>query len=50
MLRHLKMNSYASRIEDAVFSTIQEKTYRTRDIGGSNSTREVTKAVIDKLA
>merc|ERR1712130_903779 len=49
MLRHLKMNSFASRIEEAVFDTIKENQVRTRDIGGSNTTREVTKAVIDKL-
>merc|ERR1712137_455521 len=49
MLRHIKMNSFATRIEEAVFDTIKEKQVRTRDIGGSNTTREVTKAVIDKL-
>merc|ERR1712063_84312 len=49
MLRHMKMNSFATRIEEAVFDTIKEKQVRTRDIGGSNTTREVTKAVIDKL-
>merc|ERR1711904_521558 len=43
MLRHLKLNTYANRIEDAVFGTIKDEKIRTRDIGGSSSTREFTK-------
>lgn len=49
MLRHMKLNSYAARIEQAVFSTIMENKVRTKDIGGHNTTREFTKAVIDHL-
>lgn len=50
MLRHLKLNTYANRIEDAVASTIKDGKVRTRDIGGTNSTRDFTKAVIDRLS
>jgi len=50
MLRHLKLNSHATKIETAVFDTITDNKVRTPDIGGTNSTREFTKAVIDKLS
>ena len=50
MLRHIKLNSYANKIENAVFDTITEKSVRTKDIGGTSTTREFTKAVIDRLS
>jgi len=50
MLRHIKLNSYANKIEKAVFDTITEKSVRTVDIGGTSTTREFTKAVIDRLS
>lgn len=49
MLRHMKLETYASQIENAVFSVIQEKQVRTVDIGGDSTTRQFTKAVIDRL-
>merc|ERR1712063_13994 len=53
MLRHLDMNEYANRIESAVYNTIADTSNdrkRTRDLGGESTTREFTKAVIDRLA
>jgi isocitrate dehydrogenase (NAD+) len=36
-------------IQQALLSTIAEGKYRTRDLGGSATTTDFTKAVIDKL-
>jgi len=50
MLRHLDLNEHATRIENAVYETVREKQVRTQDIGGTSTTRQFTKAVIDNLA
>jgi isocitrate dehydrogenase (NAD+) len=49
MLRHLNLNEYANRIEDATLGTIAEGKYLTRDLGGSSGTTEFTKAIIGNL-
>ncbi|VAI58042.1 unnamed protein product [Triticum turgidum subsp. durum] len=49
MLRHLQFPSFADRLESAVKSVIAEGKYRTRDLGGTSTTQEVTDAVIAKL-
>eukprot|EP00955_Chlamydomonas_euryale_P100286 365273-Chlamydomonas_euryale.AAC.8 len=49
MLRHLGMGDKAEMIQNAVLSTIAEGKYRTGDLGGSSTTSDFTKAVIDKL-
>lgn len=48
MLRHLGMNDHAKRIESAVYDTIA-KGPRTRDLGGSASRSEFTKAIISRV-
>jgi isocitrate dehydrogenase (NAD+) len=48
MLRHLELFEHAKRIEDAAFDTIA-KGPRTKDLGGTASRTEFTKAIIDKL-
>lgn len=50
LLRHLGLDSSADRISQAVYSVIKEGKSTTADIGGSASTKEFTKAVIEKLA
>lgn len=50
MLDHLGLTRHAERISNAVHEVIAEGQTTTRDIGGSASTTEFTKAVIGKLA
>ena len=49
MLRHLQFPSFADRLESAVKRVIAEGKYRTKDLGGTSTTQEVTDAVIAKL-
>ena len=49
MLRHLQFPSFADRLETAVKCVVAEGTYRTKDLGGSSTTQEVTDAVIASL-
>ncbi|KAM0011216.1 putative isocitrate dehydrogenase (NAD(+)) [Helianthus debilis subsp. tardiflorus] len=49
MLRHLELPEYADRLESAVKRVIKEGKYRTKDLGGSSTTQEVTDAVISAL-
>lgn len=49
MLRHLQFPSFADRLETAVKRVILEGTYRTKDLGGTSTTQEVTDAVIANL-
>ncbi|XP_076887770.1 isocitrate dehydrogenase [NAD] regulatory subunit 1, mitochondrial-like [Bidens hawaiensis] len=49
MLRHLELPDYADRLETAVKHVIEEGKYRTKDLGGSSTTQEVTDAVISAL-
>lgn len=50
MLRHLKQNAAAARIDGAVQRVYQEAKYLTRDAGGNTSTEEFTRAVIGAMA
>lgn len=49
MLRHIGEIQAANRIEKAVFSVYQEGKVRTRDVGGSATTKEFASTVIEKL-
>jgi isocitrate dehydrogenase (NAD+) len=49
MLRHLNLNEYANRIEDATLGTIAEGKYLTMDLGGKSGTTEFTQAIIGNL-
>ncbi|XP_059646977.1 isocitrate dehydrogenase [NAD] catalytic subunit 5, mitochondrial-like [Cornus florida] len=49
MLRHLGLHEKADQIHDAIINTIAEGKYRTRDLGGTSSTTEFTRAVCDNL-
>lgn len=49
MLQHLGLRDQAVAIQTAVLGTIAEGKYRTGDLGGTASTSDFTKAIIDKL-
>ena len=50
MLDHLGMTEGGRELEAAVAAVLAEGKVRTPDIGGRNSTEEVTEAVLEKLA
>jgi isocitrate dehydrogenase (NAD+) len=49
MLRHLSLPHFATMVENGVFKTLSESKVRTPDIGGTNSTGEFTRAVIENI-
>jgi isocitrate dehydrogenase (NAD+) len=49
MLRHIGMNDKAEMIQKAVLQTIAEGKYRTRDLGGTATTKQFADAIIGKL-
>ncbi len=49
MLRHLKDEACAVRVEKALFAALEEGTARTRDIGGTATTDTFTRSVVSKL-
>lgn len=49
MLKHLNLNKHANIISNAVYRTIKQGQFKTRDMGGENSTTEFTKALIESL-
>lgn len=50
MLRHMKLNPVADKIEAACFATIKEAKYLTGDLGGKGKCSEFTNAICEKLA
>ena len=49
MLEHLEQPAAAREVERAVAAVLAEGKVRTPDLGGQNSTQEVTDAVLDKM-
>eukprot|EP01016_Furgasonia_blochmanni_P009659 TRINITY_DN1400_c0_g1_i19.p2 TRINITY_DN1400_c0_g1~~TRINITY_DN1400_c0_g1_i19.p2 ORF type:complete len:248 (+),score=50.27 TRINITY_DN1400_c0_g1_i19:738-1481(+) len=49
MLHHMGLGNYGDRIQNAIFKTIEEGKFITRDIGGKSGCTDYVKAVIDKL-
>ncbi len=49
MLKHMNLDDYANKIEQAVFKVLRERKYITKDLGGNSSTKQYTKAIIDSL-
>ena len=49
MLRHLKMDDYANRIENALFEVLGNPELVTGDLGGSNSTTGFAQEIINRL-
>lgn len=50
MLRHLGLTDEAERISTATHDVLADGKHNTRDIGGTTSTTDFTKAILDKLA
>jgi len=49
MLRHLGLDTHATRISKAVYEVIADGEVRTKDMGGNNSTHDFTNAVLKKM-
>ncbi|KAI9850439.1 MAG: isocitrate dehydrogenase (NAD(+)) idh1 [Thelocarpon superellum] len=49
LLRHLGLDEHANRISKAVYGVITEGQIRTRDMGGTSTTREFERAILDKM-
>jgi isocitrate/isopropylmalate dehydrogenase len=49
MLKHLNLPFFAQKIEDGVYKTILEGKVKTFDIGGSNTTDEITEEIIKNI-
>ncbi|KJE93036.1 isocitrate dehydrogenase subunit 1 [Capsaspora owczarzaki ATCC 30864] len=49
MLRHLNMSDHADLISQAVKRVIREGKFTTRDIGGTSTTTDFTKAVLEQI-
>ncbi len=49
MLRYIKEDSYAKKIEDAVFTVLKEGKVKTKDLGGSATATEFRDEIISKL-
>eukprot|EP00475_Leptophrys_vorax_P030014 TRINITY_DN44608_c0_g4_i1.p1 TRINITY_DN44608_c0_g4~~TRINITY_DN44608_c0_g4_i1.p1 ORF type:complete len:198 (-),score=24.71 TRINITY_DN44608_c0_g4_i1:356-916(-) len=49
MLKHMGLQAHGEQIERAIMSTIEQGRYLTGDLGGSSTTSDYTKAVIDNL-
>lgn len=49
LLRHLGLDYHADRISDATYGVLKDGEIRTKDIGGTATTTEFTKAILNKL-
>ncbi|KAI9828252.1 MAG: NAD-dependent isocitrate dehydrogenase [Phylliscum demangeonii] len=49
MLQHMGLDSYAQRIQKAIFATIAEGKTLTGDLGGTSKTKEYADAIIRRL-
>lgn len=49
MLRYMKLNPYADKIEAACFETLKERKHLTADLGGTARCSEYTNSIIEKI-
>ncbi|MFV0503702.1 MAG: isocitrate/isopropylmalate dehydrogenase family protein [Lachnospirales bacterium] len=49
MLKYLNMEDYAKKLENAIINLYKEGKYLTKDLGGTTTTDEFTKGIIEKL-
>ncbi|PRT53818.1 Isocitrate dehydrogenase [NAD] subunit 1, mitochondrial [Wickerhamiella sorbophila] len=49
MLRHLGLDETADRISKATYKVLEQAQVRTPDLGGTNTTTEFTKAILNEL-
>lgn len=50
MLRYLKLESHASRIEKACFDTVRERKVLTADLGGNSKCSEYTNEICRRVS
>jgi isocitrate dehydrogenase (NAD+) len=50
MLEHVDRGELAQRLRTAVLSTLQQDNVRTRDLGGTASTKDFATAIINRLS
>ncbi len=48
LLRHLGLDEQANLIASSIYDVIAEGKHKTGDVGGTTTTTEFTKAVLDK--
>lgn len=49
LLRHINLHTYSDMITNAIFRVLKANKIRTKDLGGQNTTNEITLAVIANL-
>jgi isocitrate dehydrogenase (NAD+) len=49
LLRHVGLEDHANRLSKAIYAVIADGKTRTRDMGGTSTTHEFTRAILDKL-
>ena len=49
MLRYMKLNTYADKMETACFETLKERKFLTADLGGTARCSEYTNAIIERI-
>ncbi|BFZ57906.1 isocitrate dehydrogenase (NAD(+)) idh1 [Savitreella phatthalungensis] len=49
LLRHLGLDNFANAIAKAAYAVIEEGKVRTRDMKGTSTTHDMTKAILDKI-
>ncbi|PVH95339.1 isocitrate dehydrogenase subunit 1 mitochondrial precursor [Periconia macrospinosa] len=49
LLRHLGLDDHANRISQSVYKVIEDGQVRTRDMGGSSTTNEFTRAILNQM-
>jgi isocitrate dehydrogenase (NAD+) len=49
LLKHLNLNTYGQRIENAITKVIKAGKYKTKDIGGYCTQSDFFKAVLNSL-
>ena len=49
LLKHLNLNTYGQRIENAIQKGVKSGKYRTKDVGGYCTQSEYFKAVLNSL-
>ena len=50
MLEYIDEKDTSKKIETALFETLKEGKYLTKDLGGSASTKEFTKEIIKRIS
>lgn len=49
LLKHINLNSYGQKIENAVYKVIKAGKFRTKDMGGHTTQSEFFRAILNSL-